>query len=72
METKTTKKVYQLNEDGTIEREFFYQAESSREAMKKHVYYLGLSNGKITNDDIYPTMFGHAINVQNTVYWCKG
>lgn len=67
-----TKKVYQLNEDGTVEKEFYYPALHSYEAMEKHVYFLNLSNGNITNKDIYPTVFGHALNVNNTVYWCKG
>lgn len=66
------KKVYQLNEDGTTEKEFFYDANNSYEAMKKHVYYLSLSNGNIKESDIYPTVFGHGLNVNNTVYWCKG
>jgi hypothetical protein len=68
----TTKKVYQLNDDGTTESEFFYTATNSYEAMTKHVYYLQLQGINVTNDDIHVTMFGHALNVGNTVYWCKG
>ena len=67
-----TKTVYQLDSDGYQETSYVYEAETSREALEKHVYYLALSNGKAKVEDIEPTLFGHALQVGNTVYWCKG
>jgi hypothetical protein len=66
------KVVYQLDSDGYQETSYVYDAKTAREAMEKHVYFLSLSNGNVKIEDIEPTLYGHALQVGNTCYWCKG
>ena len=63
--------VFKLDSDGKEQRRMSYLANNSLEAMEMNRYYLALSNGKISNKEIFKTQNGHEMQYLSTTYWCQ-